>query len=76
MLRRNAAERAISTFKDHFITGMCSTDLDFPMENLDRLLEQAEIPLNFFRPSRLNNKLLTYAKLNGTFDYNINTMPP
>jgi len=26
----NAAERAICTFKNHFITGLCSTDKDFP----------------------------------------------
>ena len=28
---RNAAERAIRTFKDHFVAGLCSTDPDFTM---------------------------------------------
>ena len=28
--RRNAAERAIRTFKNHFIAGLCSTDKAFP----------------------------------------------
>ena len=28
---RNAAERAIRTFKDHFVAGICSTDPDFTM---------------------------------------------
>jgi hypothetical protein len=28
--RRNAAERAIRTFKNHFIAGLCSTDTNFP----------------------------------------------
>jgi hypothetical protein len=29
--RRNAAERAIRSFKDHLITGLCSTEKSFPM---------------------------------------------
>ena len=41
MHRRNAVERAISTFKDHFIAGLCATGPDFPMQNWDRLLKQA-----------------------------------
>jgi hypothetical protein len=31
MHRRNAAERAIRTFKNHFIAILCSTDPDFPL---------------------------------------------
>ena len=69
MHRRNAAERSISKFKDHFIPGLCSTDPDFPMQNWYRLVEQAEITLNLLQPSRLNPKLSAYAQLNGTFEY-------
>ena len=29
--RRNAAERAIRTFKNHFIAGLCTTAADFPL---------------------------------------------
>jgi hypothetical protein len=29
--QRNAAERAIRTFKNHFIAGMCSAPEDFPI---------------------------------------------
>ena len=76
MHRRNAAEQAMSTFKDHFIAGLCSTDSDFPMKKWDRLVEQAEITLNLLRPSRLNPKLSPYAQLNGTFDYNRTPIPP
>jgi hypothetical protein len=28
--RRNSAERAIRSFKDHLIAGLCSTDKSFP----------------------------------------------
>ena len=73
---RNAAERAISTFKDHFIAGLCSTYWYFPMKNWYRLVEQAEITINLLLPSRLSPKLLAYSKLNGTFYYNRTPMSP
>jgi hypothetical protein len=36
--RQNSAERAILSFKDHLIDGLCSTDKSFPMHLWDRLL--------------------------------------
>jgi hypothetical protein len=39
--RRNAAERAIRTFKEHFVAGLSSVDPSFPMHLWDRLLPQA-----------------------------------
>jgi hypothetical protein len=41
--RRNSAERAVRSFKDHLIAGLCSTDKSFPMHMWDRLLPQAVI---------------------------------
>jgi hypothetical protein len=40
MHRQNAAERAIRTWKHHFVTGLCSTDTQFPMHLWDQLLAQ------------------------------------
>jgi len=74
--RRNAAERAIRTFKNHFIAGLCSVDKDFPLHLWDRLLPQAEISLNLLRGSRLNPQLSAWAQLNGTFDYNRTPLAP
>jgi hypothetical protein len=54
--RRNAAERAIRSFKYHLIAGLCSTDKSFPMHLWDRLLPQAVITLNMLRTSRINPK--------------------
>ena len=42
----NAVEHAICTFKNHLITGLSSTDLDFPLHLWDHLLPQATITLN------------------------------
>jgi hypothetical protein len=53
----NAAERAIRSFKDHLIAGICSTDKAFPMHLRDRLLPQAVITLNMLHISRINPKL-------------------
>ena len=61
--RRNSAERAIQTFKNHFIAGLASIDPNFPLSNWCRLLPQAELTLNLLRPSRLNPKLSAYAQL-------------
>jgi hypothetical protein len=47
--RRNAAERAIRTFKEHFVAGLASVDPTFPLHLWDRLLPQAEITLNLLR---------------------------
>ena len=74
--RRNAAERAIRTFKNHFIAGLCSTDPDFPIHLWDRLLPQAEITLNLLRKSRMNPKLSAYAQVHGAYDFNRTPMAP
>ena len=67
---RNAAERAIRTFKDNLITGLCSTDPDLPMKKWYHLLDQAEITINLLRSSRLNPSLSAYAQLKTEFYFN------
>ena len=58
--RVNAAERAIRTFKNHFIAGLCSTDPSFPVYLWDELVPQALLTLNLLRTSRLNPALSAY----------------
>jgi hypothetical protein len=65
---RNSAERAIRSFKDHLIAGLCSTDKYFPMHLWDILLPQAVITLNMLRTSRIN----TF----GQYDFNRAPMAP
>jgi hypothetical protein len=74
--RRNAAERVIRSFKDHLITGLCSTDKSFPMHLWDRLLPQAFITLNMLRTSRINPKLSAATHIYGQYDYNRSPMAP
>ena len=74
--RRNASERAIRTFKNHFIAGLASTDPNFPLSNWCRLLPQPELTLNLLHASRLNPKLSAYAQLEGTFDFTRTPLAP
>lgn len=74
--RRNAAERAIQTFKHHFLAILASCDPDFPISEWDRLLYQAELTLNLNRNSRCNPKLSSAAYLFGNFDFNATPLAP
>jgi hypothetical protein len=74
--RRNAAERAIRSFKDHLIAGLCSIDKSFPMHLWDRLLPQAVITLNMLRTSRINPKLSASTHIYGQYDFNRAPMAP
>jgi hypothetical protein len=74
--RRNSAERAIRSFKDHLIAGLCSTDKYFPMRLWDRLLPQTVMTLNMLRTSRLNPKLSAATHIFGQYDFNRAPMAP
>ena len=68
--RANNAERAIQTFKNHFISGLCRVDKYFHLQLWDRLLQQATISINFLRQSRTLPHLSAYIHIFGGFDFN------
>ena len=68
--RANAAERAIQTFKSHFLSGLATCDPDFPIAEWDCLLQQCKMTLNLMRTSRCNPKLSAHTYLEGVHDYN------
>jgi hypothetical protein len=74
--RRNSAERAIRSFKDHLIAVLCSTEKSFPMHLWDRLLPQAVITLNLLRASRINPKISAATHIFGQYDFNRAPMAP
>ena len=71
--KTNPAERAIQTFKNHFISTLFGADSKFPVNQWDRLITQAVMTLNMLRPSRINPKLSAYNQIWGNF--NFKTMP-
>ena len=67
--RRNVAEVAIKTFKNHFISILAGVDATFPMNLWDKLLPQAELTLNLLRQSNSTPTVSAYAHLFGPFDF-------
>ena len=65
--RANAAERAVQTFKDHFIAGLCTTDEKFPAQLWDYQLPQAQDTLNLLRASRKDPTTSAYEVMDGNF---------
>jgi hypothetical protein len=58
--RRNASERAIRTFKEHFVAGLSSVEPSLPLHLWDRLLPQAEITLNLLRTLPLRTSMVLW----------------
>ena len=74
--RRNTVERAIQTFKNHFISGLASVNKNFPVHLWCRLIPYCLLTLNLLHPSRINPKLSAYYHLHGAFDFNHTPLAP
>jgi hypothetical protein len=74
--RCNAAECAIRTFKEHFVSGLASEVPYLPLHFRDHLLLQAEMTLNLLRISRQDPQLSAAAHYCGMIDYNKMFAPP
>ena len=74
--RRNAAERAIRTFKNHFLSCLATCNKNFPIREWDRLLPQTVMTLNMLRNTRLNPALSAYTYLFGQHDFSKNPLAP
>jgi hypothetical protein len=68
--RVNAVERAIQTFKDHFISALATTDSKFPLKLWDKLTSQVETTLNLMRASQSNPSISAYGAIWGLYDWN------
>mmetsp|Transcript_18995 Transcript_18995/g.31769 ORF Transcript_18995/g.31769 Transcript_18995/m.31769 type:complete len:1018 (-) Transcript_18995:914-3967(-) len=74
--RANPAERAISTWKDHFIATLCGVDPDFPLIDLDLLVPQAEMTLNMMRASAANHEESAWNAVHGRYDFTQHPFAP
>jgi hypothetical protein len=66
--RVNVADRAIQTFKDHFISALVMTNSEFPLQLWDRLTSHVETTLNLMRASRINPSISAYEAIWGPYD--------
>jgi len=76
MHRRNRAEPAIRTFKDHFLAILAGVDAAFPPYLWDLLLPQAELTLNLLRQATLNPRITAWEFFQGPFDFNMTPLGP
>ena len=70
----NVVERSHQTFKNHFISGLCKTDSEWPVQLWDHLLEQAVITINLLRSYLINATILAYYQFHG-HKYDLNAHP-
>jgi hypothetical protein len=73
--RQNPAERDIQTFKNHFIATLSSLPPDFPINEWDLLLPQAEMTLNLMRGSNTAGSS-AFQHLYGPYDFERNPIAP
>ena len=66
--RTNKAERAIGTWKDHFISTLATVDPNCPLVLWEDFVEQAELTLNLMRMSPIHASLSAWEALCGKFD--------
>eukprot|EP00804_Cyclotella_cryptica_P003025 CCRYP_006012-RA/>CCRYP_006012-RA protein AED:0.40 eAED:0.40 QI:0/0/0/1/0/0/2/0/304 len=74
--RCNNAERAIQTFKSHFISILAGVDNSFPINEWDDLLPQTILTLNLLRNANVAPKISAYAYHHGPFDYDRMQLSP
>ena len=74
--RRNVAERAIQTFKSHFIGVLCGVSETFPMWMLDEQIPQVDMQINLLRFSNVAPNVCVWTKLNGQHDFHRHPLAP
>ena len=74
--RLNPAERAIQTFKNHFITGLNGVHPTYPKNCWDLLLPQSFMTLNMMRPSRFNPLISAWTQVHGEFNFDRTPLAP
>ena len=74
--RRNKAERAIRTWKNHFIAALAGVDPSFPMCAWSELIEHMEITINLLRPSEAHPRMSAWEGMNGPYDFDAHPLAP
>ena len=70
------AERAIETWKEHFISILAGTDPEFPMQFWDELVVQSESTLNLMRPSNTDPNISAWEHMHGTYNFEKHPIAP
>ena len=76
MHRSNADERAICTFKAHFLSILEGFTPAFPRNLWDLLLPQTELTLNLLRQGTLDPSRSAWSYFHGSFNYDATPIGP
>ena len=74
--RLNAAKRAIQTFKDHFISALCTRDEKFPTQLWDKMVDQSKSTLNLMQTNRWDPTKSAHEELHGKYYWNRYPLAP
>ena len=74
--RSNADERAIRTFKAHFLSILVGVALDLPRNLWDLLPRQAELTLNLLIQVTVDPSRYAWSYFHGPFSYNATPIGP
>ncbi len=72
----NAAERAIATFKEHFIVGLATVNKNCPLQLWDEFLHQFELTLNLLHFSPRDPSKSANKEVHGPYDFNKTLIAP
>jgi hypothetical protein len=72
----NATERAITTFKEHFITGLATVDKNCPLQLWDEFLHQVKLTLNLLCFSCRDPRKSVNKEVHGPYDFNKTPIAP
>ena len=67
--RVNTSEGAIQTWNNHFISGSCTTDSNFPTQLWDQLIPQSQDTLNIMQTSCIDPTKLAYEVLYSEYKF-------
>ena len=73
---RNAVERAIRTWKNHFLAGLSIVDDVYPIHLWYCILDQSYRTLNLLLPARINPTISSYNMIWGSFYFSSIIMGP
>ena len=74
--RNIATEKAIQTFKDHFMAVLCGITEKFLMHLWCHILQQVEHQLNLLWKSNVTPAVSCFAAMYRQHDYNVNPVAP
>jgi hypothetical protein len=72
----NATERAIATFKEHFVAALATVDMLCLLQLWDKFLPQVKLTLNLLWFSHRNPRVSANQELYGPFDFNKTPLAP